>query len=145
MSQYRSRECKILLVEDDPSDLKLTMKALSASNSNIQLHIVRNGAEAIRFVKKEGPYQNASRPNLVLLDLNLPGIDGREVLALMKSDPSLKDIPVVVLSTSSFDKDVEYCKSLNVNSYIVKPSAYEDYSELILSVERLCQSPEVKV
>lgn len=112
---------QILLVEDNPADVVLTRAALEEAKFANDLHVVGDGEEAMRFLRREGEHANATRPDLVLLDLNLPRMDGREVLAAVKSDPDLKRIPVVVLTTSSHDEDILRAYDTHANAYITKP------------------------
>lgn len=126
---------EILLVEDSPSDIRLTEIALQKSKLRNQLHVTRDGSEAIAFLKQEAPYLNAPRPDLVLLDLNLPRIDGREVLDFIKHDPSLRSIPVVILTTSSADRDILESYDRYANCYITKPLDLDQFMKVVLSIE----------
>jgi chemotaxis family two-component system response regulator Rcp1 len=112
---------EILLVDDNPADLDLTIDALAQSAWQTRVNTVSDGAEAIAYLRREGKYADVSRPRLVLLDLNLPRKDGRSVLAEVKSDPSLRQIPVVIFSTSQAAKDIERSYELGANSYVSKP------------------------
>lgn len=122
---------QVLLVEDNLSDLKLTTRALKETQVPLEIHSVRNGADAVSFLFQKNPFENSVRPHIILLDLNLPGIDGREVLSTIKQSEHLKTIPVVALSTSSYEQDIEYCMRLGCVSYLVKPSHFEEFSKLV--------------
>src|SRR5690349_10329929 len=121
------RSIQILLVEDNAADVRLTIEALREGKVRNELSIARDGAEAMKFLRREGEFANASRPDLVLLDLNLPRKDGREVLAEIKADDDLKRIPVVVLTTSSAEVDILKSYSLHANCYITKPVDLEQF------------------
>lgn len=112
---------EVLLAEDDPEDVELTREMLRKSALSINLSVVRDGIEAMRYLRKQASYAEARRPDLILLDLNMPRKDGREVLQEIKSDPGLKDIPVAILTTSSSEKDVEKCSRLGAGCFITKP------------------------
>lgn len=124
----RPRVVEILLVEDNPGDSRLTLEAINDCAVDTHLKVVRDGVEAMAFLRKEGVYGDAARPALILLDLNLPKKGGREVLAEVKNDPELRRIPVVVFSTSDAEDDVLTAYSLHANCYIPKPT---DVSQLI--------------
>lgn len=111
----------ILLVEDDPGDVLMIREALASSGLKSRVHATINGEAALGFLRQADPYRAAPRPALILLDLNLPGMDGREVLAEIKADPELRRIPVVVLTTSSADEDVVKAYDLHTNAYVTKP------------------------
>jgi two-component system, chemotaxis family, response regulator Rcp1 len=113
---------EILLVDDNPADLDLTMDALTQSRWPSNVLTVSDGAEALAFLRREGKYSDVARPNLVLLDLNLPRKDGRSVLAAVKSDQALRSIPIIIFSTSQASLDIERCYDLGANSYISKPA-----------------------
>jgi len=125
----------ILLVEDSPSEVLLAKEAFEDSKIANNLHEVTDGVEAMRFLRKEGPYTRAPRPDPILLDLNLPKKDGREVLAKIKSDENLKRIPVVVLTTSKNESDVMRAYGLHANCYIVKPVNFEQFAQVVRSIE----------
>lgn len=129
------RPIEILLVEDSPSDIRLTEIALQKSKLRNQLHVTQDGSEAIAFLKREAPYLNAPRPDLVLLDLNLPQIDGREVLDFIKGDPTLRSIPVVILTTSAADQDILESYNKYANCYITKPLDLDQFMKVVLSIE----------
>jgi two-component system, chemotaxis family, response regulator Rcp1 len=126
---------EILLVEDSPSDAALTVQALKAGKIANTLTRVEDGVEAMAYLKRQGKYSNVARPHLIMLDLNLPRKDGREVLEELKSDPELKNIPVVVLTTSSSDKDILRSYELHANCYITKPVDFSKFIEVIKSIE----------
>ncbi len=125
----------ILLVEDNPGDVRLTVEALKDGKMYNRLHVVEDGVEALRFLRKEGEYANAPRPDLILLDLNLPRADGHEVLAEIKQDDALKRIPVVVLTTSQAEEDVIRSYNLNANCYITKPVDLAQFVKVVHSIE----------
>lgn len=112
---------EILLVEDNPGDVRLTKEALKEGRINNKLHVVSDGVEALDFLYKKGQYKSVPRPDLILLDLNLPRKDGREVLADIKNDPTLKQIPVIILTTSKDEGDIVKVYSDHANCYIIKP------------------------
>ncbi|CAN5628585.1 response regulator [soil metagenome] len=125
----------ILLVEDNPGDVRLTQEALKEGRVGNTLHVVGDGEEALAFLRREGDFANSPTPGLVLLDLNLPRLDGSEVLRIMKRDPELKRIPVVVLTTSSADVDVFKVYELAGNCYITKPVDYDQFIKVVRSIE----------
>ena len=125
----------VLLVEDDPGDVLLTQETLLGSKIRTNLHVVGDGVEALAFLRNEGAYQSVPRPDLILLDLNMPRKDGREVLAEIKEDPALKTIPVAVLTTSSQDEDILKSYELHANCYITKPVGLEQFSTVVQSLE----------
>lgn len=125
----------ILLVEDSKADIRLVQELLKTSTVPHQLMIVRNGMDAMAYLRKEGEFNESPRPNLIILDLNLPRKDGREVLAEIKSDPDLKRIPVIVLTTSSNDEDIQESYDLYVNCYITKSRNVKDLFKLVKGIE----------
>ncbi|MBK8050431.1 MAG: response regulator [Anaerolineales bacterium] len=125
----------ILIVEDNPGDVNLLRRALSGVRS-VSLFVVNDGAAAIEFLRHEGEYGGAPRPNLLLLDLSLPKMDGHQVLAVVKGDPSLKSIPVVILSGSNAPNDISRAYALNANCYIAKPIDLDDYDRVIKAFEQ---------
>ena len=135
MPNTRFEPIDILLVEDSPTDALLAKAALENSKINNTLHTTTDGVEAIAFLNKEGRHVHAPRPNLILLDLNLPKKDGREVLAEIKSDEKLKRIPVVVLTTSQDEKDVSDAYGLHANCYISKPVDFEQFTRIVSEIE----------
>ncbi len=126
---------EILLVEDSPGDIRLTQEALKDSKISNNLHIAMDGEEALAFLKKEGKFSEKPRPDLILLDLNLPKKDGREVLAEIKKDNDLKRIPVVVLTISEAEEDILKSYNLYANCYITKPLDLNQFLKVILSIE----------
>jgi CheY-like chemotaxis protein len=134
------RPIEVLLVEDSPGDVRLTQEALKHGTIPNRLSVVDDGVEAIQFLRKAGRYSNAPTPDLILLDLNLPKKDGREVLADIKQDPRLRRIPVVVLTTSRAEQDVLKAYDLNANSYITKPIDLDQFLGVIRSIESFWMS-----
>ena len=126
---------EILLVEDDPADVELTRETMGDSKVVTHLHVVGDGLEAMAFLRQEGKYGEAPRPDLILLDLNLPRMDGRTLLAEMRADDHLKSIPVVILTTSQAEEDIVKSYRLGANCYITKPVDFEQFLEVIRSVE----------
>ena len=124
----------VLLVEDNPADVELTRLSLKATELPHRLDVTQDGDQALAFLKRRAPYADAPRPDLTLLDLNLPRTDGRAVLAEIKQDESLKDIPVVVLTTSSSYRDISAAYKMHANSYITKPTGLDRWVELFRSV-----------
>ena len=135
MNPQELQPVEILLVEDSPTDVLLAKEALEYSKIANNLHTVPDGVEALAFLRKEGKYNAAPRPGLILLDLNLPKRDGREVLAEIKGDEKLMRIPVVVLTTSKSEVDILKAYGLHANCYIVKPVDFEKFSEVVRSIE----------
>ena len=125
----------VLLVEDDPGDVLMTREALDQHKVTNNLHVVNDGVEATQFLRREGDYANAPRPGLVLLDLNLPRKDGREVLADIKSDPDLCDIPIVVLTTSAAADDILGSYKLHANAYVTKPVDFNRFVEAVRQID----------
>ncbi|HEY2929662.1 response regulator [Piscinibacter sp.] len=134
--QRTLRAIEILMVEDNPGDVRLTREALKGGKVWNQLHVVEDGVAALDFLYQRAPYQQATRPDLVLLDLNLPKKDGREVLAAIKSDPSLKMIPVVILTTSQAEEDVLRAYNLNANCYVTKPVDFDQFTRIVQTIEQ---------
>ncbi|MCD9624825.1 response regulator [Rhabdothermincola salaria] len=126
---------EILLVEDSPGDVNLTIHSLRRARFANNLSVVEDGAQAMAFLRGEPPYESAPRPDLILLDLNLPVMSGREVLAEVKGDPELSTIPVVVLTTSSAEADILSSYQLHANSFVTKPVRFEEFVEAIRSIE----------
>jgi two-component system, chemotaxis family, response regulator Rcp1 len=126
---------EILLVEDNPADVRLTQEALKEGKVRNHLHVARDGIEAIEFLRRVGKFANATRPDLILLDLNLPRKDGREVLADIKADPELQAIPVVVLTTSAAEADIFKSYKLHANCYITKPVDLEQFVQVVKSID----------
>ena len=126
---------EILLVEDNPADVRLTQEAFREGKIHNKLAVVRDGVEAMDFLRRRGKYAGATRPDLILLDLNLPRKDGREVLAEIKSDPELMRIPVVVLTTSRAEMDIIKSYNLHANCYVVKPVDLDQFISVIKSID----------
>ncbi len=135
MNTTGTRPIEILLVEDSPSDTDLTLEALKDFKVRNHVSVVEDGVLALQFLRREGPYADAPRPDLIMLDLNLPRKDGREVLAEIKRDDSLKTIPIVVLTTSRADQDILRAYELNANCYITKPVDFNQFLEVVRSIE----------
>ena len=125
---------EVLLVEDSPGDVRLTQEAFRDANRSIHLHVVSDGVEAMAFLRREGAYVHEPRPDIILLDLNLPRMDGREVLAHIKEDDSLKLIPTVILTTSDSEADVVKCYQLQANCYLSKPVQLDAFESLVKSI-----------
>jgi len=126
---------EVLLVEDDPGDVLMTKEAFEDNKVANRLHVVSDGTAAMEFLRKEGEYAEAPTPDLVLLDLNLPRMDGRQVLESIKSDPDLSSIPVVVLTTSEAEDDVLRSYSLHANAYVTKPVDFERFIEVVRQID----------
>jgi CheY-like chemotaxis protein len=126
---------EILLVEDNPGDVRLAREALKENKVLNNLHVVEDGVSAMQFLHRQGNYQNAARPDLVLLDLNLPKKDGREVLAEIKADVDLRRIPVVMLTVSKAEEDIVKAYNLHVNCYITKPIDLDRFIEVVRAIE----------
>ena len=136
MTQFEGeRQIEVLLVEDDPGDVMMTREAFQDYKLHNELHVVSDGAEAMAFLRHEGEYAGRPRPDLVLLDLNLPRMDGRQVLEAIKSDPELASIPVVVLTTSENEDDVLRSYSLHANAYVTKPVDFARFIEVIRQID----------
>ena len=127
---------EVLLVEDDPGDVLMTQEAFAEHKVRNRLAVVSDGEEAIAFLRKEGKYADAVRPDLVLLDLNLPRRDGRQVLEEIKSDQSLRQIPVVVLTTSQADEDILRSYALHANAYVTKPVDFEQFIAVVRQIDQ---------
>jgi two-component system response regulator len=125
----------ILLVEDNPDDVLITKRALSKGKISNALYVVNNGEEAIRFLRKEGDYKGVCTPALVLLDLNMPKMDGFQVLKEVKNDENLRSIPIIVLTTSDRDRDIDDAYNLGCNSYIVKPVSFENFIKTVIDIK----------
>lgn len=139
---------RLLLVEDNPGDVRLTVEALKEGKLLVDLQVARDGLEALAILRREAPHEHAPRPDLILLDLNLPRMDGRQVLESIKADPALRQIPVVVLTTSAAEQDILQAYQLHANCYITKPVGLEQFIQVIqaidnfwLSVVRLPPTP----
>jgi CheY-like chemotaxis protein len=125
-----------LLVEDNPGDVRLTRETLCGCNNSIHLLLVSDGEEAMTFLRNEGVHKHAPRPDLILLDLNLPKMDGRETLAVIKADENFRTIPIVVLTTSAAEADVAKSYSLKANCYLVKPVKLEEFETMVKSINK---------
>ena len=134
-TQINGNPVKILLVEDNPGDIRLTKEALREGKVNNEMFIVTDGLEALAFLNQKGQYANAPRPDVILLDLNLPLMNGAEVLANIKADPRLKRIPVIVLTTSDDERDILKSYDLHANAYVTKPVDLEHFIEIIGQIE----------
>ena len=134
-SQKTGRPIDILLVEDNPGDVRLTREALKEGKVLNELHVAGDGEEALSFMRREGRHAQAVRPDLILLDLNLPKKDGREVLAEIKEDPNLRRIPVVILTVSKAEEDIIKTYDLHANCYITKPVDLEQFIQVVRSIE----------
>ena len=130
-----SHPIDILMVEDNPGDIRLTQEALRENKMNNTLHVVKDGVEAMAFLRREETYADARRPDLILLDLNLPKKDGREVLAEIKADPVLMRIPVVILTTSQAEEDILRSYDLHANCFVTKPVDLDQFMKVVQSIE----------
>ncbi len=137
IKERKSKEAAmvVLLVEDNPGDVRLTQEAFKDAKVFLEMLVVRDGAEAMDYLFQRGSFGESVRPDLILLDLNLPRKDGREVLAEIKSDPGLKTIPVVILTTSASDVDIESSYMLHANCYITKPVDMEGFLTVVRSID----------
>jgi CheY-like chemotaxis protein len=135
MNVSYDRSIEILLVEDNPADVRLTQEVFKEGKVKNQISVVWNGEEALAFLRREGRYAGVNRPDIIVLDLNLPRKDGREVLASIKSDPDLKRIPVVILTTSQAENDLLQSYNLYANCYIVKPVNLDHFVEVVKRIE----------
>jgi two-component system, chemotaxis family, response regulator Rcp1 len=126
---------EILLVEDNPGDVRLTEEALKEGKIAVNMRVARDGIEALAMLRREGQHAHLAAPDLVLLDLNMPKMDGREVLRQIKADENLKYIPVVVLTTSAAEKDILQAYGLHANCYITKPVEFDQFMEIVKSIE----------
>ena len=125
----------VLLVEDDPGDVLLTQEAFEHNKVRNKLHVVNDGEQALAFLRREGDYAGAPRPDLILLDLNLPRKDGREVLEEIKDDPELRAIPVVVLTTSEAEEDILRSYRLHANAYVSKPVDFDQFIRVVRQID----------
>lgn len=135
LRRNQNRSVDLLLVEDNPADIRLTEEALKDGPVRVNLSVAKDGVEAVEFLNRRGRFINAPRPDLILLDLNLPRKNGREVLAEIKADPDLRQIPVVVMTTSMSEQDIERAYELNANCYITKPIELDDFLGIVHSIE----------
>lgn len=143
-----NKKVRILLIEDNEGDIILTLEALREARFDNHIDIVRDGEQAIQFLVKEHPYENAETPGLILLDINLPRIDGKEVLTRIKADPNLKMIPVVMLTTSDSEKDIIDAYTNHANCYITKPVGFRNFMEVVMTIKEfwisIVQLPQPK-
>lgn len=130
-----ARPIEILMVEDNPGDVRLTQEALKEYKIRNNLYVVGDGEQAMKFLRQQEPYQDSTRPDLILLDLNLPKMDGREVLQEIKNDSGLKRIPIVVLTTSEAEEDIVQSYDLHANSYVTKPVDFERFVKVVKVIE----------
>lgn len=130
-----TRSIEILLVEDNPGDARLTIEAMRDAKVRNRMHVVEDGVEAMEFLRRQGRFGDAPRPDLILLDLNLPRKDGRAVLAEVKADPDLKRIPVVVLTTSRAEEDVLHAYNLHANCYVTKPVDLAQFMKIVALID----------
>ena len=135
MGEARGNPIKIFLVEDNAGDVRLTQEAFADARVPNCLHVVHDGVAALQFLRKEKPYANAPDPDLVLLDLNIPKVSGFEVLEQIKSDPQLKRIPVIILTSSMEDCDVLRCYNSYANSYVTKPTNFDRYFNVVAAID----------
>ena len=136
MIEERARTARILLVEDNPDDVDLTIEAFRENGFSHQLYVVEDGLEALAFLRRQGAYDKAPKPDLILLDLNLPKQSGHEVLAEIKNDPVLRSIPIVVLTSSAAESDVRRSYELAANGYVTKPAGLEEFFGLVRAIDR---------
>lgn len=129
------RPVEFLLVEDNPGDVRLTQEALKDSKVRNNLNVLGDGLSALAFLRRQSPYENAPRPDIILLDLNLPKMDGRELLSHIKADPKLKRIPVVVITSSEAEQDILRTYDLHVNCYVTKPVDLDQFIKVVQSIE----------
>jgi two-component system response regulator len=126
---------EVLLVDDDPQDVDLTLEVMEMAKVRLSISVVGDGKEAIAYLKKEGDYSNVKRPDLILLDLNMPKMNGHEVLTQLKNDDDLKSIPVVVLTTSSAQEDIASTYNGGANCYVTKPVGLDEFQKVVEAVE----------
>jgi chemotaxis family two-component system response regulator Rcp1 len=131
-----SKSIQILLVEDNEGDIILTIEAFRESELDCNISSIKDGAEAVRYLRKEGAYHDSITPDLILLDINLPKMDGKEVLGIVKQDSCLKQIPVVMLTTSSSPVDIAECKQKKVDLYVTKPIDFERFVQVVDEIHR---------
>lgn len=136
MKRNSRRTAEILLVDDNEGDARLVTEALDESGARNNLHIVEDGVAAMEFLRREGSNRDALRPDLIILDLNMPRMDGRELLQAIKADRRLRTIPIVVLSTSSAERDIGQCYDLHANCFVTKPLELDRFIEVVQSIER---------
>lgn len=134
-AQHRDHALSVLLVEDDPGDVVIAREALAAGRLSTDLHVVNDGVEAMSYLRKADQYADATRPDLILLDLNLPRKSGHEVLAEVKQDPELRRIPVVVLTTSLTQEDVAKSYDLHASVHVSKPADFDQFTEVVKQID----------
>ena len=137
MAETPPTPVEILLVDDNPGDVALTKVALRDARIMNHVHVASDGAEALAFLRRQGDFEDAPRPDLILLDLRMPKVDGHQVLAEMKADPELRRIPVIVMSSSSAEKDLVRAYDAQISAYLVKPSNFDEYFNAIRAVKEL--------
>jgi two-component system, chemotaxis family, response regulator Rcp1 len=135
MQEILSKPVDILLVEDNPGDVRLTQEAFRESKLTIRLNVVMDGEDALNYLFRRPPYENATRPDMILLDLNIPKKDGREVLEEIKQDVSLQYVPVIILTTSNAEQDIVKTYNLKVNAYINKPVDFDRFFDIVQKIE----------
>lgn len=126
---------KLLLIEDNPADVDITKEGLEESKIILELDVVTDGVEALNYLQKKGKYNEVETPDIILLDLNMPKMDGRELLNIIKNDDNLKSIPVIILTTSEAQKDIEISYNLHANAYLTKPVDFDEFTKMIKSFE----------
>lgn len=136
-SALAGQPVEILLVEDNPGDVELTRQGLKEGKIHNNLHVARDGEEALAFLRRQGTHVQAPRPDLILLDLNMPRKDGRQVLAEIKADASLRTIPIVVLTSSSAEEDIVKSYDLQASCYVIKPLSFDRYVQIVKCIEHL--------
>ena len=135
MTEPDPRAIEVLLIEDDPGDVLMTREAFEDAKVANNLYVVSDGEDALAFLRREGAHAQVPRPDLVLLDLNLPRVDGREVLEQIKNDPELRSIPVVVLTTSESEDDIVHSYSLHANAYVTKPVDFDRFHQVVRQID----------
>jgi CheY-like chemotaxis protein len=135
MTEPDLRAIEVLLIEDDPGDVLMTREAFEDAKVANNLYVVSDGEDALAFLRREGAHAEVPRPDLVLLDLNLPRVDGREVLEQIKNDPALRSIPVVVLTTSESEDDIVHSYSLHANAYVTKPVDFDRFHQVVRQID----------
>ncbi|MHB1295024.1 MAG: response regulator [Anaerolineae bacterium] len=135
MARVEAKPIEVLMVEDNPDDVELTQEALREVKAYVNTQVVTDGIQALALLRREGQYADATRPDLILLDLNLPRMDGRELLAEIKNDPALRRIPVVVVTTSQSEEDIYRAYDLHANSYVTKPVDLDQFIRAIRGIE----------
>lgn len=134
-TRERSRPVEVLLVEDNPGDVRLTQEAFKEGRVLVNLHVAADGVQAMEMLNRQGPHKDLPRPDLILLDLNLPRKNGREVLLEIKADAELRRIPVIVMTTSKADQDIHRAYNLNANCYVTKPVDLDEFLHVVRSIE----------